>query len=254
MKSTFYLLLTVALLYSCKQNEKNITTPETTTTMTTPKATDHPMKDKLDERKKSFSLKADEAKKKTYEEGILAVAESGVLETAKKVGDEAPQFSLPNATGNYVDLKSLLEKGKVVLTWYRGGWCPYCNINLHYLQEELDNFKEQGATLIAITPELPDNSMNTTEKNDLKFEVLSDLGNRVAKKYGIVFKLTDEVAKYYNDAFNLEKYNGDTSNELPLAATYVIDQNGKIIYSFLDADYRNRAEPAAITAFLKSAK
>ena len=105
-----------------------------------------------------------------------------------------------------------------------------------------------------MTPELPDESISTAEKNDLQFEVLSDIGNKVAHEYGIVFKLTDEVAGMYNDAFDLNKHNGDESNELPLAATYIIDENGEIVYAFLDADYRNRAEPSEITAFLKNNK
>ena len=177
--------------------------------------------------------------------------ESGVLENALKVGDTAPNFKLKNAVGETVDLYEYLKKGKVVLTWYRGGWCPYCNITLQQLQGELPNFKTNGAQLIALTPELPDKSLNTSEKHDLKFEVLSDVGNKVAKAYGIVFKLIDEVAEIYNRFFSIVDFNGDASNELPLAATYIIDQDGEIIYAFLDADYRNRAEPSKLTEVLK---
>lgn len=91
--------------------------------------------------------------------------------------------------------------------------------------------------------------VRTAEKHNLEFEILSDIGSKVAKEYGIVFKLTDEVAEMYNQAFDLNTHNGDESNELPLAATYIIDENGSIIYSFLDADYRNRAEPSDLTKF-----
>ncbi len=125
-------------------------------------------------------------------------------------------------------------------------------MTLRQLQQELPNFKANGANLIALTPEIPDNSMSTLEKNNLKFEVLSDIGNKIADDYGVTFQLTDEVAEIYNESFDLNSYNGDTSNELPLAATYVINENGEIIYAFLDADYRNRAEPSEITEFLKS--
>ena len=113
--------------------------------------------------------------------------------------------------------------------------------------------QKNGAQLIVLTPELPDKSLSTSEKHDLKFEVLSDVGNKVAKQYGIVFKLTDEVAKIYNQFFSIVDFNGDASNELPLAATYIIDQDGKIIYAFLDADYRNRAEPSELTEVLEKA-
>jgi peroxiredoxin len=206
---------------------------------------------KLEEKKSDFTLKANENTKRAYQEGIEAVVKSGIASSAKQFGDEAPDFTLNNALGQPVSLSEYLKEGKVVLTWYRGGWCPYCNLTLRALQEELSNFKENGANLIALTPELPDNSMSTKDKYDLEFEVLSDVGNQVAEKYGIVFQLTDEVAEMYNQAFELNNHNGDQSNKLPLAATYVINENGEIIYAFLDADYRNRAEPSEITEFLK---
>jgi peroxiredoxin len=139
----------------------------------------------------------------------------------------------------------------VILTWYRGGWCPYCNITLHYLQEYLPQFQAAGANLLALTPELPDSSLNTSEKHSLKFAVLSDLHNGVAKEYGIVFTLIEEVATAYQNGFGLHEYNGDESNELPLSATYIIDQDGIVRWAFLDKDYRNRAEPADILVALK---
>ncbi len=210
------------------------------------------LKSKLEERKTNFALKADDNKKRAYKEGIESVEKSGIVNTAKQVGDKAPDFTLNNALGKPVTLSEYLKKGKVVLTWYRGNWCPYCNLTLHALQEELSNFKAHGANLIALTPELPDESISTSEKHNLQFEVLSDVGNKVAKEYGIVFQLTDEVAEMYNQSFELNNHNGDESNELPLAATYIINEKGEIVYAFLDADYRNRAEPSELTDFLKN--
>lgn len=208
------------------------------------------LKEALDERRASFATKADDYTKKVFEEGIQAVLNDGTLQAAKQVGDTAPNFSLQNATGKTIELKDYLAQGKVILTWYRGGWCPYCNLQLRHMQNELPNFKAKGANLIALTPEVPDKSLSTTEKNELQFEVLSDVGNSVAKEYGLVFKLIPEVAKIYQKAFDLHGFNGDESDELPLAATYVIDQEGKITYAFLDFDYRNRAEPKDILAAL----
>lgn len=210
------------------------------------------LKSKLEERKTNFALKADDNKKRAYKEGIESVEKSGIVNTAKQVGDKAPEFTLNNALGEPVKLSDYLKKGKVILTWYRGSWCPYCNLTLNALQEELSNFKANGANLIALTPELPDESMSTSDKHKLQFEVLSDVGNKVAKEYGIVFKLTDEVAGMYNQSFALNSHNGDKSNELPLAATYIINEKGEIVYAFLDADYRNRAEPSELTEFLKN--
>ena len=182
---------------------------------------------------------------------LVAVENSGILENAKSLGDMAPDFTLKNTIGETVNLQEVLKNGTVVLTWYRGGWCPYCNITLRRLQEELPSFKAAGAQLIALTPEIPDSSLSTLEKNELDFEVLSDVGNVIGKKYGVVFTLTPEVAESYQKGFGLHSFNGDESNELPLGAIYVIKQDGTIAYAFLHPDYRNRAEPSKVLAALK---
>ena len=210
-----------------------------------------PLQDTLDARKAAFEARADAEKKRVYAEGIEAVRTSGILQAARQVGDTAPDFTLGNATGRPVRLYEVLEQGPVVLTWYRGGWCPYCNLTLHRLQQELPNFRAAGATLLALTPELPDSSLSTAEKNALEFDVLSDPGNTVARSYGVVFELTPEVAASYQQSFDLHGYNGDASNELPLAATYVIGTDGVITYAFLHPDYRNRAEPREILEALE---
>lgn len=208
----------------------------------------------LNERKENFNAKASDEKKRVYAEGIKAVKESGVLEAAVKSGDKAPEFVLKNAVGEKVSLKKELENGPVILVWYRGGWCPYCNITLHYLQENLPEFKARGANLLALTPEVPDKSMSTSEKHKLEFEVLSDVDNKVADKYGIVFNLTPEVAKIYEESFGLSDYNGNEKGQLPLAATYVIAADGTVTYSFLHADYRERAPISEIIQALDKLK
>ncbi len=205
----------------------------------------------LDERKADWARKASDEIKRIYGEGIESVENSGILATAKQVGDKAPNFSLQNAKGEQVQLSDHLAKGPVVLTWYRGGWCPYCNMTLRHLQAALPDFHAAGAQLLALTPELPDKSLSTHEKNELAFEVLTDEHLQVAHQYGIVFKLTDEVATVYKKNFSLEDYNGNDSDELPLAATYVIAADGTITYAFLDAEYRRRAEPVDILAALR---
>ncbi|EDM44485.1 Redoxin domain protein [unidentified eubacterium SCB49] len=208
----------------------------------------------LEVKRKEGTAKFSDEKSKIYADGISSVSNSGILDSVLNVGDKAPNFILNNAVNKPVALYDTLKDGPVVLTWYRGGWCPYCNITLHYLQEKLPEFEKEGATLIALTPELPDNSLSTSEKNQLSFTVLSDVGNLVGKKYGVVFKLTDAVASIYQAGFGLQEKNGDDSNELPLAATYVIDKDGVIQFAFLDADYRQRAEATAIINSLKNLK
>lgn len=213
-----------------------------------------PLQDTLDAKKALFEASADADKKREYAEGIQAVAESGVVESALQVGDTAINFALTNAEGDTVRLSEYLEEGVVILTWYRGGWCPYCNLTLQRLQKKLSGFESAGAKMMALTPEVPDSAMTTKERQDLEFEVLSDIGNVVGQEYGVVYQLTDAVAERYRLGFNLNLYNGNDAAELPLAATYVIDQNGVIRYAFLDADYRNRAEPKDILEALEKLK
>lgn len=177
---------------------------------------------------------------------------SGIAKTALQVGDSVMDFELKNASGQMVKLSDILQKGPVLLTWYRGGWCPYCNIHLQYLQQQLPQFKEQGATLVALTPELPDKSLNTKEKNELEFEILTDLNNDVARMFGIVFTLNSELVKIYNG--RLKTFNGVDTNELPIPATYVIDEDYIIKYAFVDPNHRQRAEPADILSILKTLK
>lgn len=256
MKYTILSLLSIFALWACSspsQSEENTeTNAQDTTLIETTMETKKGLQDILDEKKANFEQKASDEKKRIYGEGIAAVKNSGILEKAKNLGDKAPDFTLKNATGTSVNLEEALKDGPVILTWYRGGWCPYCNLTLRALQEELPNFKAEGAQLIALTPEIPDSSMSTAEKNELDFEVLSDIGNVIGKEYGVVFTLTPEVAEAYQKGFGLHEFNGDESNELPLAATYIIKQDGTIAYAFMHPDYRNRAEPSEILEALKS--
>ena len=210
-----------------------------------------PLATELAATKASFAERASDETKALYADGIQAVVDAGVIEGAKKMGDPAPAFTLTNQEGSEVSLASLLEQGPVVLMWYRGGWCPYCNLTLRAYQARLDDIDALGATLVALTPELPDKSISTAEKQDLGFQVLSDVGNEVAREYGVVFELTEGVQANYEQAFGLSDFNGDDSGELPLAATYVIGRDGVIRWAFLDADYRNRAEPADVIAALE---
>ena len=235
---------TIAIIATSCQNKSKTNPQDLTTTENTMKESQQGAMSKMLQAKSNESQqKFSDEKKKIYADGIESVAKSGVLENALNIGDKAVNFTLKNSTGKAVSLFDELKKGPVILTWYRGGWCPYCNINLRFLQERLPDFKAAGASLFALTPELPDKSLSTSEKHSLEFEVLSDIGNAVGRRYGLIYKLTDGVAEIYNKSFDMNAYNGDKSNELPLAATYVIDTDGIIKYAYLDADYKKRAEP-----------
>lgn len=212
--------------------------------------------EKLEARSEEAAKNGDPKVRAEFAKGIEAVAESGILDKAIKTGDKAPDFVLKNASGSEIRLSELLKDGPVVLTWYRGGWCPYCNIALVAMQEKLPEIKKAGAQLVALTPELPDKTLTTSEKNKLEFEVLTDLSHKVAKEYGITFELTPKVRELYKQFFDLTEFNGVDAGDstLPLAATYVIDTDGMVKWAFLDADYRKRAEPDDIVQALKTLK
>lgn len=210
------------------------------------------LSEQLKEREAKGSTRVTPEIKAAFGKGIEAIKTAKVVEGARQVGDNAPDFTLKNASGKAITLSEQLKQGPVVLTWYRGGWCPYCNLALAAMQKELPAIKKAGASLIALTPELPDRTLTTKEKNSLTFEVLTDLNHQVAKEYGLLFKLTPEVAEIYKRLMDLEAYNGAAAgaDTLPLAATYIIGQNGKILWAFLHHDYHMRAEPKDVVDFL----
>lgn len=172
------------------------------------------------------------------------------VEQGLRVGDKAPEFTLNDQNGNPVTLYSLLKKGPVVLTWYRGGWCPYCNLALKSLAEKSTEFSDLGATFLAISPELPDKTASTAADNKLPFAVLSDINNNVARKYDLVFQLNNETVQAYEKGFGLSDYNGNERGELPVPATYIIDQKGIIRYAYVNPDYKHRANPDEVLAQL----
>ncbi|MCQ9177653.1 AhpC/TSA family protein [Streptomyces sp. IBSBF 2953] len=179
------------------------------------------------------------------------LADSGQAVRALAVGAQAPLFHLPSATGNPVSLVDLLGTGPVVLTFYRGAWCPYCNIALRHLQQHHDAITARGARLVAVSPQVPDESLSLTEKHQLAFSVLSDVGSDTAKQYGLAFDLPDDLATVYDTfGFDLQRVNGGHPRTLPLPATYVIDREGVIRWAFVHTDYTKRAEPADILAAL----
>jgi len=161
-----------------------------------------------------------------------------------QVGDKAPQFNLPNAKGEQIHLSDLLEKGPVVLTFYRGAWCPYCNLQLSLLQTALPEILAGGASLVAISPMNADSSLNSVTENDLTFEVLSDIGNKVARKFTTVFKNSDAAINAMSVlGYDFYGFYDDKSAELPVSGVFVIDRKGEIVFAKSEGgDYRERVE------------
>ena len=170
-----------------------------------------------------------------------------------QVGETAPDFELPDAEGRIVSLDAALQMGPVVIAFYRGGWCPYCSLALRALQGALPAIQSLGASLLAISPQLNPGPRATRDKLALAFPLLTDRGNRVARLFGLTFRLPDELVRLYRRIdIDLAAINGTQDWELPLPATYVIGRNGDVAHAFIEVDFTERAEPADIIAALRT--
>ncbi|MEM9868834.1 MAG: peroxiredoxin-like family protein, partial [Bacteroidota bacterium] len=147
-----------------------------------------------------------------------------------------------------------IHSGKyLIISFYRGGWCPYCNMELRALQKHADVLGQLGANLVAISPETPDNSLTTLEKNQLQFKILSDGDNHYAKKLNLTFQMPENLKEVYHSfGIHVDHHNGNSDFELPMPATYIIDTNRTVIYHFVPEDYTQRMDPEEIVAFLRN--
>jgi len=207
----------------------------------------------LDALRAEFIRAAPPGRAELYDAKVEELQRTFPIEKALKTGNHAPDFSLPNPAGRPVSLAGLLRGGPAVVTFYRGGWCPYCNLQLRAYQQVLGEITALRAKLVAISPQLPDGSLSTAEVNQLSFDVLSDVGNHVARSFGLVYSLPDELrAALTSNNKALPGINGDDSWELPLPATYVVAPDHKIALAEIELDYRERLEPVAIVAALRT--
>lgn len=157
------------------------------------------------------------------------------------LNSKAPDFKGKDQNGKDVRLKDLLKKGKVVLVFYRGEWCPYCNKNLQRLQDSLQLIKDKGATVIAITPEQPESIAKTVEKTKAEYSILHDDNLKIMKAYEVEFEIPENMLKRYrNGGIKIDEINGKNGNYLPIPATYVIDKESTITYRFFNQDYKKR--------------
>ena len=164
---------------------------------------------------------------------------------AIEVSQKIPNFELPNQEGNLISISDLLEKGPIVLTFYRGSWCPYCNLQLKALQSKLSDIHNLGAQLIAISPEVPDESLSKNEIEEMDFEILSDQDAKVALEYGVAWEIPEFLSVHMkNDrGLDLEIINNGNGSILPIPATFVINKEGIATWRYVDIDYRTRCEP-----------
>ena len=180
----------------------------------------------------------------TIEATTKRLKESGLEDHALQPGQTMPDFELPDATGKIVRSTELRSRGPLLITFYRGSWCPFCNLALRAYQERNAEIKTRGVTLLAISPQTPDHSLTLQEKHSLQFSVLSDAGNKVARQFGVVFAL-DPGLKTVQEQFGVDipAYNGDHAFELPVPATFLVSTDGKVLESYVEADYMQRLDP-----------
>lgn len=179
---------------------------------------------------------------------------TGQAERARHVGDKAPAFTLKDADGNVVSSEALLAKGPLIVSFYRGVWCPYCNMELQALQAALPEFEKLGASLVAISPQTAPNSRKSMRENKLSFPILSDVKGETGAAFGLRFALPDYLVELYKSLkSDLPTFNDDPSWSLPMPARYVIGQDGTILYAEVNPDYTQRPEPAALLPVLRKA-
>ena len=184
------------------------------------------------------------------------IAQAKVFQEGKdaiEVTKIAPEFNLPNAKGELVSLTDLLKEGSLIVTFYRGSWCPYCNLQLKALQSKLSDIHALGAQLVAISPEVPDESFSKTDIDNMDFIILSDQNAQTASNYGVAWQVPEFLLEHMkNDRnLNLEEINNGNANIIPIPATFIISNQGVVVWRYLDVDYRTRAEPDDIIEELK---
>jgi peroxiredoxin len=200
----------------------------------------------LIEDSKQFATDDKMAVYKTAQEHVMA---QGILEKALAVGDTAPMFELPDSNGQMVKLADVLANGPAVVSFYRGAWCPFCNLELKAMQRELASAEASNVTLVAISPNTPDTSRDLVAESELTFPVLSDAENVVAKQFNLVYEMEPGLVEFYKaQDRNINTMNGSDRWELPVPATYVIDQSGVVQHAHVDLNHRARAEPSEIVA------
>lgn len=191
-----------------------------------------------------------ESIQETMSNDINDIKEKDILANVIKVGDKLPESKLLDVTNEEINLNSTPKR--MVIMFYRGGWCPYCNLELAQYQKHLEEITGAGAELVAISPELPDESLNTKEKNELKFKVLTDVNNKFADSLGLVHTLTPELAELYDSfGFDVTAKQGTEEARLPLPATLIVNEAKEVEHIFVNVDYKKRMDPVDVVAFLK---
>lgn len=213
------------------------------------------LKEELNALESANRAKRDPAVQEAIERMIADLDAQAVAAGALTVGEMAPDFELPDLHGRRVSLARLLSHGPAVLVFYRGGWCPYCNLQLRAFQRVLPRIQDAGASLIAISPQSLDRMESTSVQEELGYPLLSDLGNRTARLFGLAWRIPTEVVQLYaRRGIDFTQLNGTAEAELPLAASFVVGADGIVRLAQVDIDFRQRADPEDILATLERLK
>lgn len=189
----------------------------------------------------------------TFNDGIEEIRENGLKESALQKGDAIPDFSFKDIDGNTIQLSDVHQSELLVLNFYRGGWCPYCNMELREYERLKKSFEEQGAKIVGISAEVPQLAAQTTQKNAISFPVLTDVDAQFMKKVGIVFSLNEKTKKdYVGFGMDFTQIHGNENYELPVPAVYVINKDMEIVFVHFEADYMTRIEPEQVLSAIKN--
>ncbi|MDT8375527.1 MAG: peroxiredoxin-like family protein [Mariprofundaceae bacterium] len=206
----------------------------------------------LEELNRSFAAQVPEGVVTEMASSTELLRQSGLADHAVQAGQSAPDFDLPELGGNRVSLSEEVKNGPVVISFYRGAWCPYCNLEMQALQRALPEIEAAGGKLIAIAPELPEHAGQIRDKGNLTFPLLNDRDNSVARECGLVFTLPASLRPVYEGfGIDLVSSQGNDRFELPIPATYIVDRDGVVAHAFVDVDYTKRMEPSEIIEVLK---
>ena len=211
------------------------------------------LREELAERKRLMELYVPADTRAVNERATEALRHSGITERALNVGEQAPAFTLLDQNRKPVSSAALLAKGPLVIAFMRGRWCPFCCGEAEALNRMLPEFERAGASLVAISPQSVNQAYFMHDQHKLRFPLLVDEGNKVARQFGIMYRVPDYQEKLFSSVFiNLPHINGDQSWELPLPATYVIGREGKVQYAWINVDYTERAEPGEVLRFVRN--
>lgn len=183
---------------------------------------------------------------------INGIRKSGKLARVPQIGATAPSFNLPNEQNELISSVDLLKQGPLIISFFRGDWCAFCNLELRALQRSLADFQKFGASLVGISPQTVAYAHMMGDRRNVEYEVLSDSGNKIANEYGLMFTMSEALRNVYKTfGVDIAQINNNpTSADVPVPATFVVNTDGRISYRFVDADYTKRAEPSAIIASL----